>query len=871
MHKNTESFLGYLRGIEKKWQSKWQDSHEFEASMDKTKPKFFLTVPYPYPTGPLHVGHGLSYIIGDIDARYRRLQGYNVLFPMAFHITGSPIDSISSRIRNKDKETIDLYRDYVSLYVNDGGADKIVDSFTEPINVARFFSNNIKKDFDGIGLSIDWTRRFTTGDDLYKSFVKWQFNKLDAQGHISLRDYPILYSPAEKQAVGEDDIKGGDEMDVSIAEYSLIALKTKNGINLLAYSDSSDPNDIKDVVLNSDDRYCTAKFMDEQVVTSLKSVEKLALQGRDASFIADFDVSKLNGDKVVVGDRTIGLAIKKDTNDNFCTGIRIANGETKTGKNENETADKPLKMYEVSAPKRPVLTRSGSEVIVSVVKDQVFLDYSDEAWKSKARELLSSLEITPSVYRKQFEDAIEWVGHRPCARERGLGTKLPMDSRWIIEPLSDSTIYMAFYTVIQRLNGADASNITDGFWDYVFLGIGSAGDVAGRAGIEKERLEGIRNEFLYWYPVDVRHTATPHINNHLTFSIFNHAAIFPKELWPKSFVLNGVLLRNGEKMSKSKGNVIPLSDVSNKFSADVFRLYIASAVDLGSKIDWVDKGVEEMISRFMNFANTMEELLDLCGNPASGGPGKKADSFIGRWINERLNYCISTSMAYYEQSEYKKAITPLFYGFLDDLKAYIRYAEDANPELIAYIAKKWLITLSPIIPHIASEFLERFSGKGENPPGKWPVDLGYDPSIASAYEKAKSISADINRILKLTNKSADSKAELALAPDWMYDLANRVRDGNYSSLKEAMDGQHNYIESYGARAEKLIAKAFGMAKDAPRFDKNADIESLRGFKQVIIDSTRLKDIEIIANPAPGEALEKSTPMKPGILIVGNPG
>lgn len=102
------------RQIEKKWQNKWEKAKIFEANPDPHKKKLFITSPYPYASGTLHIGHGRSFVNGDIFARYYRAKGYNVLYPMAFHITGTPVLAISSSIERKDQETIVRMKDYVS-------------------------------------------------------------------------------------------------------------------------------------------------------------------------------------------------------------------------------------------------------------------------------------------------------------------------------------------------------------------------------------------------------------------------------------------------------------------------------------------------------------------------------------------------------------------------------------------------------------------------------------------------------------------------------------------------------------------------------------------------------------------------------------
>ena len=209
--------------IEKKWQDKWADSKIFEVDPNFNKDKIFITIPYPYASGPLHIGHGRSYVNGDIFTRYYRAKGYNTLLPMAFHITGTPVLAISSSIKRNDRETIKRMKEYVSLYTTDKKAiDTIIQSFKDPWNVVKYFSDKIKVDFKSIGMSIDWRREFTTGDKGYNKFIEWQYYHLKEMGYIEKGEYPILYCPHDQNAVGEDDISSGDELDLSINEFVCI-------------------------------------------------------------------------------------------------------------------------------------------------------------------------------------------------------------------------------------------------------------------------------------------------------------------------------------------------------------------------------------------------------------------------------------------------------------------------------------------------------------------------------------------------------------------------------------------------------------------------------------------------------------------------
>ena len=217
-------------------------------------------------------------------------------------------------------------------------------------------------------------------------------------------------------------------------------------------------------------------------------------------------------------------------------------------------------MYEL---KNVVKCRCGTPCVVKLLTNQWFINYGDDNWKKLAYELIENMEILPEEIRQEFTNVIDWLKERACARKSGLGTKLPWDSEWIIESLADSVIYMAYYLLSRHIsNNLDlqknddmvlADNLNDSFFDYVLLGKNERDLVAKDSKISIQLLEKIRNEFLYFYPVDSRHSGRDLVPNHLAFFIFNHAAIFPRDKWPKQIVVNGSVLMEGKKMSKSLG------------------------------------------------------------------------------------------------------------------------------------------------------------------------------------------------------------------------------------------------------------------------------------------------------------------------------
>ena len=274
--------------IEAKWQQRWEESRIFDAQIDGKK-KFFLTVPYPYTSGPLHIGHGRTYTLGDIIARFKRLQGYNVLFPMAFHVTGTPILAIADSIAKGDEEVVNRYKDYVSIYEDSARVEGVVKTFNKPETVADFFAARISEDFKRMGYSIDWRRKFNTTEPRYNRFIEWQFKKLYDKGVIKKGRYPITYSIEEGCAVGEDDIEEGDINKVSIIEHTTIKFRLyHDDASLMAAT--LRPETIFGVTnlwVNPAAIYVKVKVGSELWIVSREAAEKLGYQREDVEVLEE--------------------------------------------------------------------------------------------------------------------------------------------------------------------------------------------------------------------------------------------------------------------------------------------------------------------------------------------------------------------------------------------------------------------------------------------------------------------------------------------------------------------------------------------------------------------------------------------------------
>ena len=243
------------------------------------------------------------------------------------------------------------------------------------------------------------------------------------------------------------------------------------------------------------------------------------------------------------------------------------------------------------------------------------MNYADEKWKERVAHHVANNFKTPNENtQKEFVASVQWIQEWACSRSFGLGTKIPFDDRYLIESLSDSTIYMAYYTIAHHLHGdiegktpgllgIHADELKDAAWDYIFLKKPYDTTLT----IPEFKLKILRDEFEYWYPVDLRCSGKDLIKNHLTMSLFIHSAIWPDqpEKWPRGFFCNGYILIDGEKMSKSKGNFKVLGNESREFGADAIRYTCA---DAGDTLDDANFTFENVNSAIMTLS-TIEMYL----------------------------------------------------------------------------------------------------------------------------------------------------------------------------------------------------------------------------------------------------------------------
>jgi len=305
---------------------------------------------------------------------------------------------------------------------------------------------------------------------------------------------------------------------------------------------------------------------------------------------------------------------------------------------------------------------------------------------------------------RQFDITLGWLRQWALSRSFGLGTRLPWDKEFLVESLSDSTIYMAYYTIAHVLQEGDmfgkgdhlikAEDVTDAVFDHIFLDK----PCPETCNVPKEKLHLMRREFNFWYPFDLRVSGKDLIQNHLTFTVYNHTAIFPKKLWPRSFRCNGHLMLNNEKMSKSTGNFKTLKQAIEEYSADAMRISLADAGDGLDDANFVEATANASILRLTKELQWIEEHLA----PGAGLREGTADTFPDRVFAAEIEMAIQTTIMHYEALNFREALK---YGWYDLQTARDTYRlvcggdKGMHLGLVQRFVEVQCLLMGPITPH----------------------------------------------------------------------------------------------------------------------------------------------------------------------------
>jgi leucyl-tRNA synthetase len=485
--------------------------------------------------------------------------------------------------------------------------------------------------------------------------------------------------------------------------------------------------------------------------------------------------------------------------------------------------------FPYSEPDGLVISRSG-DTCVAALLPQWFLTYGegDPDWRAAVLTHITSNKF--NSYAPETMHAIKgtlgWLNQWSLTRNFGLGTRPQWDDSQLVESLSDSTIYMAYYTIVTYLHKdiygrelGDAKilpeSMTAAVWDYVFAL--SPAENPPESKIPKATLQAMRRSFTYWYPVDIRISGKDLINNHLIMFLYIHQAVWgtheESKYLPRGIRMNGHVMLNGEKMSKSTGTFLTLDEAVRKFGADSVRIMLADAGDSGAEDANADETVaNSVILKLFELKTFVEEVIRDCRvlQPHENFAAVKdkesirkvdgilragAKSFWDEIFENELHTIALEAVQQYQATQYKAALKAALFDLIGARDAYRVATHSAHlgmhqASIRAYVEYQ-AILLAPIAPHWADyvwqEVLKKESTVCLAPFPSIPKPRA-DLTATNAYVKAtlSSIGSAEGNAIKKRSKGkattfdprADKKLIIFVAktwPKWQDNLVELVR------------------------------------------------------------------------------------------------
>lgn len=938
-----ENIYDYV-SVEKKWQDKWFDANINIATREKQK-KFFLHFAYPGVSGYLHVGHMRGFTYCDVIARYKRMTGYDVLFPAGFHASGIPSVGFAKKVERKDPDTLKLLK-------QNGCTDECIKRLTDPVEVVRYFSKvYVDEYWKRFGFLIDYSRQMNTISEGYKKFIQWQFHKLHEKKLLIQKPHFAPYCPnCGPVAVDKSETDVAQGGTAEILDFTVLKFTLKDGTILPAAT--LRPETIFGVTnmwVNPNVEYQLAEINNETWICSKECIQKLSYQydtvtplqktikGTDligktclvpeinrevpilAGVFADpevatgivmsvpahapydwialveskeaieaikiIDVKGFGNNPAKEACDQLGIKSQTETEKlNEATDI-VYKKEFHTGRlNEKCGQYAGIKISEIKDTVKndliqknlattmkefseSVICRCKEKVMIKQIPDQWFIKYSDLQLTQESKDYAASMNIYPQEYQDELPKILDWFGDRAAIRRGSwLGTEFPYKKGWIIEPISDSTLYPAYYVLASYINQKKIpiSELTDEFFDYVFLGIGSAKHALWRT---------IKSDFDYWYPVDINLGGKEHKTVHFPVYIMNHVAIMPEQKRPAGIFVHWWVTQKGkEKISKSKGGAEPIVEAASTYGVDAMRLYYLHTGSPFVDIEWDPETVLKYKNRIIAIWKLVQQVSLLKDSKQEN---------LDNWLKSILQRRIQKILMAFETLDLRVSSNEIFFEVQKDLQWYLKRG-GANRMLLNNLIHTWILLMTPITPHLAEELWETHAGKGFISNQSYPVFKAEEISEKDEVGEylLTRVIEDTNEIVKVI-KITPNKICIYTSPAWKQrifrkalELASENKFNAGQLIKETLTDPK--MKPLGQQVSQYIAKIAAEIKtlnetDKGRFripldEKNHLSDAKSYLSEVLHCAVEIysADDENIYDPA--KKIKFAVPLRPAIYI-----
>ena len=748
--------------IEKKWQKIWQDEKAFAATDDYTKPKYYALVEFPYPSGQgLHVGHPRPYTALDIVARKRRMQGYNVLYPMGWDAFGLPTENYA------------------------------IKNHIHPKIVTKNNVHHFKDQLQSLGYSFDWDREINTTDPEYYHWTQWIFLKLFKAGLAYKKEMPINWCTSCKVGLANEEVVNGvcercgapvvrkvkSEWMLKITDYADKLIEGLNDVDYIERVKVSQKNwigrstgaEVDFQIKDTEDKLriyttrCDTLFGVTYMVVSpehpyldkykdqIKNWEEIVAYREQASRKSDFERAELAKDKT-------GVAIDGLTAINPVNGKEVpiwvsdyvlmsyGTGAIMAVPAHDERDWEFAKKFHL--PIIQVVAKNGEEVDVNeaaftdvatgVLINSDFLNGLEV--KDAKEKMIKFLEEKGIGQAKTNYKLRDWV----FSRQRYWGEPIPIvhcDKCGYV-PIDESELPLLLPEVESYMPTDNGESPLAAMTDWVNTTCPCCGGPAKRETDTMPQWAGSSWYFLrytdphndkalaspealkYWLPVDWYNGGMEHTTLHLLYSRFWHKFLYDQGVVPtpepyQKRTSHGMILgENGEKMSKSRGNVVNPDDIVQEYGADTLRTYemFIGAFDLAAS--WSEDGVKGC-RRFLDRVWKLQDLM-------TDEEGYSKD------LETKMHQTIKKVSNDFENLKYNTAIAAMM-TLLND---FYKKGSITRGEL-----KTLIILLNPVAPHITEEMWQIIGCEGRVYQQTWPE-----------FDEAKTVESSVEIAVQINGK-----------------------------------------------------------------------------------------------------------------------
>lgn len=775
--------------IEAKWQKKWGEAKVFEADDKSKKPKSYVLEMFIYPSGSyLHMGHVRNYAMGDLIARYKRMKGFNVLYPAGFDAFGLPAENAA--IKNK----------------------------THPKEYTEDAIKTIRKQMKSLGLSYDWNRELATCYPEYYKWNQWIFLKMFEKGVAYRKKAPVNWCPKCSTVLANEEVTGGKcwrcdsgatvkylaQWFLKITDYADSLLEgidelnwpervkdmqrnwigRSEGTELIFKINGGDwpvfttrPDTLFGVtflvisakhprlmeLVTKEQKKDVEKLLETIKSTKQEDLEKLEKEG---AFSGSFAVNPITGDKIPVW---VGNFVVAD----YGSGVVMA----VPGHDQRDFEF--AKKYKL--PIKAVITADGSAPkgnpaaayveAGKLVNSEGFNGVPNEDAKKKITKELEKKKLAKPVVQYKLRDWLisrqrYWGTPFPviyCEKcgtvtvpEKDLPILLPTNVKFTGKgnPLASSEKFINTTCPKCSGKGKRETDTMATFFDSSWYFLRYLDNKNDKRVFDKKKAE-------YWMPVDQYIGGVEHAVGHLLYARFftrffkELGLVTVEEPFPRLFN-QGIVHKNSQRMSKSHGNTVTAEEISAKYGIDTARFFLMFVASPDKDMEWDDHGIEGAFRTINRFIKLSERV------------GGKPDAMAEHKLNKALK-AVEVSYENFEFNRGMIAFNELVNHFTDK-------------EVPKEILEKMILMISPVMPHITEEMWSRLKNKGMVVEQSWPkVDENKINSKFDEAEKAaeKTISDILNilRIIKEKSGKEGSKVFLYVIPPELasYDSADLTK------------------------------------------------------------------------------------------------